>query len=518
MRSEPLVNGAVPGTRDPRCLLFLLLCAAPVLVLAALGRSAEYDEQYTLFLTGQVARPIWSADILTAGDVVALQSPVLDPLGLAQALRTTDVHPPLYFWAISAWRALLPIDPRFLSVLCALAALVLAGHLASRLGASAVVAMALTLGCYGFVYTGVIARGFAPATLALLVGAAALTRPGRAHPLLAGLAFGIASGVNYLAVFAAAGFVLGHARRMATSAWVGAGMAPFILLDLGFFLAQRNARPDQFPPFDLAASAIRLGRYLVATVFGGLPLYVGDGAGPVAAAVIGALFIALAGLVAWHLWQALVRPPSPTSADPIAHPGDRARLLTALAGASIAQPLGLLILGIVFNNTPIELRYLAFAVPFAMVLVASALGALARPARRGMVAVILAVQAISMAGLIIAPQTMQPARATARSAAAMVKDGVVLVPHGNDGVGIVGAFAREAPPGLRVMIVRATDSVHVIRDRLAAQPRVVIAAMEQDANSRATVPILRAALADPCWRPVQAGPNTAAFDRVCDRR
>ena len=53
------------------------------------------------------------------------------------------------------------------------------------------------------------------------------------------------------------------------------------------------------------------------------------------------------------------------------------------------------------------------------------------------------------------PETMQPARATAIAAASLVGDGVVLLPHGNDGVGIVGAFAVEAPPALRLLVVGA---------------------------------------------------------------
>jgi hypothetical protein len=48
-----------------RCqpILLVLLGATLLLVGIAWLRSAEYDEQYTLFLTGRAARPVWSADL-----------------------------------------------------------------------------------------------------------------------------------------------------------------------------------------------------------------------------------------------------------------------------------------------------------------------------------------------------------------------------------------------------------------------------------------------------------------------
>ena len=55
------------------------------------------------------------------------------------------------------------------------------------------------------------------------------------------------------------------------------------------------------------------------------------------------------------------------------------RLLLAMA--TVAPPAGLLLLGLAFDNTPIELRYLAFATPFIGLLLAAALPP-RRPARR----------------------------------------------------------------------------------------------------------------------------------------
>ena len=120
--------------------------------------------------------------------------------------------------------------------------------------------------------------------------------------------------------------------------------------------------------------------------------------------------------------------------------------LAMFALAALAPLVGLLLLGAIFNNTPIEVRYLTFSTPFVGLLLAGAL----RP--RG-AAFVLAVQAASLVGLMLAPQTMQPAGAAAHAAAALVEDGVVLLPRGNDGVGIVGAFAIEAPPALPLLLI-----------------------------------------------------------------
>jgi hypothetical protein len=183
----------------------------------------------------------------------------------------------------------------------------------------------------------------------------------------------------------------------------------------------------------------------------------------------------------------------------------RARMLFGLA--AVAPPVGLLILGAIFNNTPIEVRYLTFSTPFVGLLLAGTLG------RRG-VAVLLAVQAAAIAGLMLAPQTMQPARAAARAAAAWVQDGVVLLPRGNDGVGVVGAFAIEAPPALPLLLIPALASPEQIRDRIQPWHRVVLALLEQDAASRAASAAMRRALADPGWREVAHEANVAVYVRV----
>ncbi|HTB43046.1 MAG TPA: glycosyltransferase family 39 protein [Acetobacteraceae bacterium] len=545
------------NARLKSCLAVLAL-AALVLSAAAALRGAEYDEQYTLFLTGGVARPAWPAAPFAAGEVSAMQAGHAGLGAIARDLRATDVHPPLYFWAVALWRRLIGgglLAARLFSVLCGLAALAAVAAIARLTGVPPALAMLLTLGCYGFAYTGAIARGFALAQALTLWGVAVLLasegRRGRA--LVGGMLLGAATFANYLAVFvlltspalpagftspAGAGEVEARSdegegdrvgtrhdrigtrlggepgyegracrpdhprpRRWRVSTFPAlAGEVSFLLADLWFFVAQRGSRTSQFPPFHFFDALQRLARYAAATLFGGLPLYVSPPAQPVATAAVATLALATVALVAVR-WRHVARAPAARR---------------SLAAAAAAPPIGLLVLGLVFHNTPIELRYLAFSTPFAALLLAGALASLPRLPRRAAIALLLTLQAAALAGLMTRPETMQPARATAAAVAHIAQGGLVLLPRGNDGVGIVGAFAIESPPTQRLLVIDPDETPGEILVRIGEARRVVLALLAQDDASRATLPAMRAAVSGPCWRRIADGFNVAAFDRICE--
>ena len=168
--------------------------------------------------------------------------------------------------------------------------------------------------------------------------------------------------------------------------------------------------------------------------------------------------------------------------------------------AAAAPPIGLLLLGFTFDNAPIELRYLAFATPFIGLLLAAALPRHIRHA-------VLAVQAIALLGLMTRPETMQPARATAIAAASLAGDGVVLLPRGNDGVGIVGAFAVEAPPTLRLLVIGRDASVRGdsrARLRLSSRDaRLAGPGRSEPCDAARDAPGLRRSVLARCGRRVQ---------------
>jgi Dolichyl-phosphate-mannose-protein mannosyltransferase len=460
----------------------LLLLAALVLTTAAWLRSAEYDEQYTLFLTAGTPRPNWPATVFPAGDVALVQAGHATLAGIARDLRATDVHPPLYFWTVSLWRLVFGpglFATRMLSVLCGTVSIALVGIIAHRCAIRPAVAMLLTLGCYGFVYTNAIARGFAMVEMLTLFGVVFLLG---GRQVLAGVCLGAACCCNYLAVF------VGGAVLLVAEAWVAIpAVIPFLALDAWFFVAQHATRMGQFPPFAVWPSVVRLAEYQVAAVFGGLPLYVGGGWQG-----LGAVAVALVASVA------VVRP--------------RGSNQVVLA-AAIAPPLGLFFLGAVFNTTPIELRYLTFGLPFVALSVAETLPMVGRsrfPGRLVFLTLLLSLQFVSIAGLLFSPRTMQPARIAASEAARLAGDAVVLVPAGNDGVGIVGAFGIEAPPALPILLIRPGDP---ISDRVAPYHRVGLALLAEDRDSTAAIAAARDIFTQPNWRRVEIGSNLEVYER-----
>lgn len=461
----------------------VLALGLAVLAAGAWMRGAEYDEGYTLLLTAGRRLPDWPSTPSTAAEGVAQLTGPWSFGQIAHDLRTGDVHPPLYFWAAAMWRDVAGqglFALRMLSALLGAIALALVGGIARRCAVPAAPAMLMTLGCYGFAYTSMVARGFALAEALTLAGVATLL--GGRRPFAAGLLLGAATSANYLAAFAAGAAVAWAVWR---GRWRTAlGFAPWLALDLFFFLAQRGSRDGQFPPFALGPGLLRLARYMAADLFGGLPLYAGA-AGPAVAVAAAALCAALVWAVA-RRWN-----PAPD------------RMLLAMCVA--APPIGLIALGFVFGNTPIELRYLAFSAPFAALLLAGA--GLARP----LFATVLTVQAASIAGLLTRPETMQPQARAAHDAAPFA--GLALVPRGNDGVGVAVAFVAGADPAQRVLVVPRGMAPEAIRALIADEPRVTVAWLGLDDDSRATLPALRAALSGTDWRDIAGFHDISVLER-----
>jgi len=468
----------------------LLLFAALLLGTAAALRAPEYDEAYSMFLTAGHARPDWPAGPFTAGQVRGLYAGRAGLGQIAENLRAGDVHPPLYFWALEGWRHLAGpgwLSARLLSVAFGVAALAALGWLAALAEVKVAPAMALALLSYGFAYTAIVARGFALAQFCNVLGVALLVaalRDGRRRlALAAGLALGAAGFTNYLAVFIGAAALAWAAWRRWRLAWPAlAGFALFLPADAWFFLAQRGTRAAQFVAFSAPHALALLLRDSGAAWFGGLPLYAGR-FGAIVAALLGAV-LAAGALCAWR------------------HPGRHGGLFALCAAA---LPAGLLALGLLFNNTPIEIRYLAFSTPFLALLLA---GALPRPA----LGLMLAVQSCGIAGLILAPATMQPQALAARAAwAAGGTQALILVPFGNDGVGVPGPFIAALPAAARVQILRDGTAPD-----LSAALVLALARLSVDQKSRAqTAAALSFLQANPCLTKTAETPLLALFSNRC---
>ncbi len=494
----------------------MIMLAALCLVVVAHQRPAEYDEGYSLFITAGDPRPAWPTGIFSPATAQAALTGQASPAAIVRALRAGDVHPPLYFWALDYWRRLAGpgwFTARLLSVACALASLALVGWLARLTARPPAPAMALTLLSYGFAYTGSIARDIAPALMLDLAGLALIVIATRApHPdpphkgegeefaspsplwggsgwgagrqhtttaFAAGLAFGAASFTNYLAIFMGLATLACAARQPRLAAAGALGLSLFLPADYYMYVAQAHARAGQFAPATPMA-LITLARDAGASLFGGLPLYAGAAA-PLVTAALACLLLGAA------------RSAGRFTAG---HTG-------LFLAATAATPAGLLALGLIFHTTPIEIRYLAFSLPPAALLLSTA-----APTWR---TALLVAQAAAIAGLAFAPQTMQPQqRAAAATRAFSGENPLILVPYGNDGVGIPAQFMQGAAPAARVVLLRGR-----LPD-LLAEPHILLATIAIDASSRAqTTAAARTFAADPCYLITSRTSLITAISNTC---
>lgn len=417
----------------------LLLCAA------AWMRGPEYDEAYSIFLTAGHARPAWPQGVFTAGSVRWIYQGYARLWQIARDLRAGDVHPPLYFWVLEIWRQVTGpgwFTARLLSVLFTLAGLLGLARLAAARRLKVLPVLAMALLSYGFCYTGILIRPFALAQALNIWGVVFALRRER-KGLAAGLCFGAAAFTDYLACFT--GF--------AVLAWLGwrapkqAGLAllamlPFLAACFWFFLGQHGSRSGQFPVFAWHLALASLARDGGASLFGGLPLYAGKAAGIVSFILA---LLAFAGLA-----LAL-----------------RQRSGCFFLALAAATPCGLLALGVIFHNTPIEIRYLSFGLPFLALAIAPVLPL-------WLLGLWLGLQAVAVAGMMLAQATMQP-QGHAAALASLYPGRVVAVPFGNDGVGVPGPFIAAAADGMRIILLHPGDEI---------PPNAVRAAIGADEASR----------------------------------
>jgi hypothetical protein len=474
--------------------------AAVLLTAIAYLRTPEYDEAYSNFLTAGDPRPAWPAGVFHPGDVRHLYAGTSSLAQIAHDLRKGDVHPPLYFWILEYWRRVFGpswFAARMLSVAFTLGGLAALAWLARMMKIPVIPALLIAVLSYGFAYTGIVARGFALAQMLNIFGVAGVFRstrqtnpvipakagifllPQGALALIGGLALGAASFSNYLSCFVGLACLFWLAlNRLRLFVPAALGFALFLPADAWFFAAQRNSRASQFDHFSLLHALALLAKDSGAALFGGLPVYAGSGE-PAAACGLLLLFIVCIGFVLARRAEAL------------------------LVMAALAPPVGLLVLGFMFNKTPIEIRYLAFSLPFLALLFAHAL-----PSR--LLMLLLAIESLAIIGLAVAPATMQPQAAAAHEAARLATpQTLVLLPYGNDGVGVPGPFIATAPDDLRIQLV------HARLPDLRVETRVILATINADDSSRATNQNNAAAVnSNPCWHLVASTNSTSVYARI----
>jgi hypothetical protein len=110
---------------------------------------------------------------------------------------------------------------------------------------------------------------------------------------------------------------------------------------------------------------------------------------------------------------------------------------------------------------------------------------------------------------------MQPQAAAAREGfAAAGPEGLLLVPYGHDGVGVLSAVVSALPDAARVLAVRVGDAGK-LGAGMAGYARVVLVLTGLDWESRAALFDMEAAVAGGCWRAGARSAVVAVFDREC---
>ena len=267
--------------------------------------------------------------------------------------------------------------------------------------------------------------------------------------------------------------------------------SPFLALTHGSSPPSTPPEPGSSRRFRFGQSLLRLAEYQTAAVFGGLPLYV-DG--------IWRTVLASHGRRAGSGWLVAVVRRGPLRAGPTM------RLVLA---AALAPPAGLLLLGAVFDNTPIELRYLSFGLPFIALLVAWSLRS--RRCRGRCFRSRLASRSPALSACWFLPARCNPPAPPRPRPRRLAGNGDRAA-----AARAMTALASSAPSAsrrrpLRLLLIRPSDP---IAERIAPYRRVAVATLGQDRDSIAAIARLHASLVAPNWRLVAIGSSLEVYERT----
>ena len=444
--------------------LALLVLVTAIRLPGLYSRAIWYDEAITLLGTAGNARPTWPEEPRPAGDLQPLLSGAPTLAHIAGELRGTDVHPPLYYWALSYWRRSLGPSlevARGFSLVCSVGSVLLlyvfcrAGKLRNPLLPTLTFAFSASA-----VHHAQEARAYAMA--GLLLGAAApvalWAAKGTAEERLRRISGCAATGAlcaaafltNYMALFPAAVVALwlvlsvprGRPVCLLVTAVAGAALtAPW----MPALLHQLGRRTEQEAGFrglgsELAHLPLRLleNVLLPATP----PPWSGDLAGVIFLAGVGAI-----GILAVVSGVALFR------AEPA-----RPRFLALVLGLAAAPPVGLLLLNVLFDKHLDQARYVSFAGPAVAILLTCGVGPGAARLRRlgiGALALLWLAQltCLNWGYEQTAGRSGSHYRSSAATIAEVSRGSHVVFAGAEHGRGLPGSLVHELPDATPVLFV-----------------------------------------------------------------
>jgi uncharacterized membrane protein len=247
--------------------LTLLIIAIGVRMPGLYSRAIWYDEALTLLVTSGHALPAWP-DEPTSTLILKQQFQGAPTLGqIARDAYQTTVHPPFYFWLMSAWRRLLGNSievARYFSLLCSAVMVIVVFKLlkSARFEHPFIPSLLIAVSA-GTVFAGQEARPYALGTLLVYAAAlfaylavemAAIRSRALSYSISMALCCGAAMNTNYLTLFPVAVILLWYLVNMWSHFKVLALGAPAVsvfiwLLGLGPLLTQSGSRSNQAAGF-----------------------------------------------------------------------------------------------------------------------------------------------------------------------------------------------------------------------------------------------------------------------------
>lgn len=525
-RSRPAAS-----RREIGWLLALLLAAAVARAPGILSRAAWYDEMISLVQTSGHAAPAWPRQPAPAGEARRFFAGTASPVEVYRVLRDSDVHPPLYFAALSLWRRALGPSievARVLSFVCSLGSVLVLYFLlrSARVEEARPAALVYALAT-GAAHGGHEARPYALAELALLSAALAAYLARGATPaaprralgwaLVMAAALGAACHTLYVAGLTAgavlAWFVVQLWRRARPAAVAGVAVtAAFAALAVPLLLAQRERPPRQLAGrSDLGSelvTLVELNAENLGVSMGGSAKSVtgGWGGGLGLAGNLGFLALtAVGGLCAWRRQR---------TGEP---------LWTLLAVLAVAPTLGVFAADVSLGQRLHQPRYVVFATAGLATLTATGLLGWSGRRRRWGVLLLAAVLAIQASRVnwgferCVRDQSGGIKRSMASVIDGYESPGRLVLIGAGWGVGDPASWLYELAPETRVAVFDDETDLATLLRAAAPYPDLWVAFSTDKRTLGAEQQLLRRLRAGEAYLEVFSNPLAAHFLRVAGR-
>jgi uncharacterized membrane protein len=381
-----------PLTRREIALLITLIAVSAAARLPSVFRAGpSYDEAVTLLEVSGHATPVWPEEPAPASIAKAQLRGAATLSQITDELRSTDVHPPLYYWCLTLWRQYLGFSietARSLSVVFSLGTVVLF-YLLLRAGGIKHPLIAVTIYTFSAaaLHSATQARPYALASFLVMTEAffayraCSVLAQGKAsagaYSGAMAISFSAAFFTGYLTIFPGLVILLWYLFANWRTSRLAAVSFPLLALFLALnvsplLFSQLPARPHQQAGFPGLLRALEtLAQMNLGVIF---PLFAHR-------AVNYALALATVALIAtgaWSLWRVRKE--------------DNRKLWLLLAGLVSAPTLGMLALNLLFNKHLNEPRYVQFAGPALAVFLSYPISRLASGLQMLAVAVIAVLQ------------------------------------------------------------------------------------------------------------------------------